>query len=78
MMEKGDTRPKRSTRNIPILVWIILAAVIAWIAYTVIGREGTHVTPQGGTMPQQMDNDAQAPRSPDSPGSASTGREAGR
>lgn len=65
-----DHKPqrRRSTRNVPILVWIILAAVIAWIAYTVIGREGTHVTPQGGTMPQQTDSDAQPPRSPDAPG----------
>lgn len=70
--------PRRSTRNIPVLVWIILAAVIAWIAYAFIGREGTHVTPKGGTMPQQMESDAQAPRSPDNPGAPPPNPDAGR
>ena len=52
-----DFRPEPSStearrRRIPPLVWIIVAMVVAWLVYAYAMRGGTHVTPQGGTMPQ--------------------------
>jgi hypothetical protein len=45
--------PRKATRNIPPLVWIVVAILIGWLVVAMMQRGGTHRTPQGGTMPTQ-------------------------
>ncbi len=65
-----DRTPK-AKRKIPPLVWIILAVIAGWIAYSFIARGGERTTPQGGTMPQPPASTSympEAPASGDAPG----------
>lgn len=56
---------KRNPGRIPMLGWILLAPVAAWIGYTFIGRYGVHSTSQGGSAPG-----ARSPSVGEAPGSA--------
>lgn len=51
-------------RGVPPLVWIVIGLLAAWIAWTFIARGETHVTPQGGTMPQPRPEQAYMPPAP--------------
>ncbi|MET0274416.1 MAG: hypothetical protein ABW360_15625 [Phenylobacterium sp.] len=44
--------PRRATRNVPPLVWIILVLLVGAFAYALFQRGGTHTTPQGQETPQ--------------------------
>jgi len=46
------SEPRKATRNIPPLVWVIVAILVVCLAIFWMQRDDTHVTPQGGTMPQ--------------------------
>lgn len=56
--------PRKATRNIPPLVWIVLALLVAWLVVALIQRGGVHHTPQGGTMPQEKQGAAMMPAAP--------------
>lgn len=56
--------PRKATRNIPPLVWIILAVVAAWIVVTMVQRNGQQETPQGGTAPTQAEGPSVMPPAP--------------
>lgn len=58
-----DTGAK-AKRKIPPLVWIVVAILIGWFVVAMLQRGGTHVTPQGGTMPQAVQNEAVMPPAP--------------
>jgi hypothetical protein len=64
--------PRRRGRSgIPPLVWIVLALVVAAIAWAVSQRSGTLVTPHGGTHPTQAEGPSVMPPTPpsgDAPG----------
>lgn len=47
----GDPKPRGTSRNIPPLLWVILALVVAVIAWAAIGYDKTNVTPQGEPVP---------------------------
>lgn len=58
----SDTGQKaKGGRKIPPLVWIVLAILVAWLVIALLQRGGTHVTPQGGTMPQATQGEAVMP-----------------
>lgn len=59
----ADTHPKTGapgprSRRIPPLVWIVVALLVAWLVVALVQRGGTHVTPSGGTAPQQAEGPA--------------------
>lgn len=61
---------RRPARKIPPLVWVILALLVAGVVVGMLQRGGTHVTPQGGTMPQAKPGTsymAPAPAGPNAP-----------
>lgn len=43
--------PRGATKNVPALAWIIGALVVVAISWGAMQRDGTHVTPSGGTAP---------------------------
>ncbi|MFD3265908.1 hypothetical protein [Phenylobacterium ferrooxidans] len=47
----GDPIPRGTSRNIPPLVWVILALLVAVTAWAAIGYDKTNVTPQGEPVP---------------------------
>ncbi|MDB5466169.1 MAG: hypothetical protein JWQ46_931 [Phenylobacterium sp.] len=60
--DRGE--PRKATRNIPPLVWIVLALLVAWFAVAMIQRGGTDRTPQGGSMPRQAEGTSVMPAAP--------------
>ena len=60
--ERGE--PRRATRNIPPLVWIVLGLLVVVVVVFWMQRGGTHVTPHGGTMPQAEQDAAYMPPAP--------------
>ena len=56
--------PPKSSRRIPLLVWIVLAALVAWFVLMMTQRDGTHRTPTGGTMPMAEEGAAVMPPTP--------------
>jgi len=66
------TPERRPGRKIPPLVWIILALLVGGIAVGLLQRGGTHVTPQGGTMPQAEPGASYMPPAPVGPGAPAT------
>lgn len=56
--------PQRATRNIPPLVWVVAAIFVAWLAIALLQRDDSHVTPQGGVMPQAEEREAVMPAAP--------------
>lgn len=56
--------PRRMSRNVPPLAWIILGLLLVVIVVAAVQRRGTHVTPQGGTMPQAGQGEAYMPPAP--------------
>jgi len=63
---------RKPDRKIPPLVWIVLALLVAWLVVALMQRGGTHVTPQGGTAPQQAEGPATMPAAPGGPGAPAT------
>jgi flagellar basal body-associated protein FliL len=59
-----DTQPRKGTRNIPPLVWIVLAILVGWFVVAMVQRGGTHTTPQGGQMPQAEQGTSVMPPAP--------------
>jgi flagellar basal body-associated protein FliL len=53
--------PRKATRNIPPLIWIILAILVGAVVVFWMQRGGTHVTPQGGTMSQAEQGESYMP-----------------
>lgn len=74
----SDQRPaqpeteRKAARRIPPLVWIVLAALVAWLAVALFYRGGTHTTPRGGTMPQAAEGPAVLPAAPAQDGAPAT------
>jgi hypothetical protein len=66
------SEPRKATRNIPPLVWIILALLVAWLVVAVAQRGGTHHTPQGGSMPQEKSGAVTMPAAPANGGAPAT------
>ena len=56
--------PRRATRNIPPLAWIVIGILVAWAVVAMIQRTGSDRTPQGGTMPQSEERAAVMPAAP--------------
>lgn len=63
---------RKPSRKIPPLVWIVVALLVAWLVVALMQRGGTHVTPQGGTMPQAQEGTSYMPPAPASPGAPAT------
>lgn len=57
--ERGE--PRKATRNIPPLVWVIAALLVLVVGIFMMQRGGTHVTPQGGTAPQAEQGESYMP-----------------
>jgi len=57
--ERGE--PRKATRNIPPLVWVVVAILVACVAIFWMQRDDTHVTPQGGTTPQAQQDPSYMP-----------------
>lgn len=66
------TSERRPARKVPPLVWIVLALLVAGIAVGMLQRGGTHVTPQGGTMPQADAGTSYMPPAPAGEGAPAT------
>jgi hypothetical protein len=60
--DRGE--PRRSTRNIPPLVWIVVALLIAWFVVAMVQRRGVDHTPQGGSMPRAAEGASVMPAAP--------------
>ena len=67
-----ETQPARKGRNIPPLVWIVIALLLVWFIVATLQRYGTHVTPQGGTVPQASEGPSTMPAAPAGPGAPAT------
>ena len=63
---------RKGARKIPPLVWIVLAILVGWLVVAMLQRGGTHVTPQGGTMPQQAEGPSTMPAAPATPNAPGT------
>jgi hypothetical protein len=63
----GKSRPR-----IPPLLWIVIAALVAWMVVAMVQRQGTDRTPQGGTMPAQAEGASIMPAAPAGPGAPAT------
>jgi hypothetical protein len=76
MSERPTTRApatdRKPARKIPPLLWIVLAIFVAWFVVAMLQRGGTHVTPQGGTMPQASEGTSVMPAAPAGPGAPAT------
>lgn len=67
--------PTRPTRNVPPLVWVIVAIFVGWLAIALFQRAGTHETPQGGETPTAAPEagvSPATPATPDAPGTPTT------
>ena len=47
----GDPIPRGTSRNIPPLVWVILALLVAVIAWAATRYDKTNFTPRGESVP---------------------------
>jgi hypothetical protein len=63
---------RKAARKIPPLVWIVALIFVGWLVVAMLQRGGTHVTPQGGTMPQQAEGPSVMPAQPAAPGAPAT------
>ena len=46
-----DPEDQHASHNVPPLVWVILAILVLVVAIAAMQHRGTHVTPEGRTMP---------------------------
>lgn len=60
----NKTEPTKATRNIPPLVWIILAILIIVGVIAFMQRKGADVTPSGGTTPAAAEGTSVMPAAP--------------
>lgn len=60
----SSTPPRKATRNIPPLVWIVLAILVAWFVVAMMQRKGADHTPQGGSTPAQAEGTSVMPAAP--------------
>lgn len=60
--DRGE--PRKATRNIPPLVWIVVAALVAWFVIAMVQRGGTDHTPHGGSTPRQAEGPSVMPAAP--------------
>jgi hypothetical protein len=72
MTETRAPEDHHAKKRIPPLVWIVVAILVAWLVIALVQRGGTHVTPQGGTMPQQAEGTSVVPAAPAGPGAPAT------
>ena len=56
--------PRRETRRIPPLVWIVLFLALAALAWGFMQRGGHDTTPTGGTAPSQAEGTSYMPAAP--------------
>ena len=63
-MTDHQTSPSKPARRIPPLVWIVLAALVAWVVLMMVQRGGTHRTPDGGEMPMAGQGSSVMPPAP--------------
>ncbi|WP_411288508.1 hypothetical protein [Phenylobacterium sp.] len=56
--------PRRASRNIPPLVWVVVAILVAWLAVALIQRNGADRTPQGGATPSAAEDASVMPAAP--------------
>ena len=69
--QSDRAEPRKRTRNIPPLVWIVLALLVAWFVVAMVQRQGADRTPQGGSTPSQAEGTSIMPATPpsgDAPG----------
>ena len=58
---QGRTEPRKATRNIPPLVWIVLAILVGWFVVAMMQRGGEDRTPQGGSTPAAAEGPSYMP-----------------
>ncbi len=58
--------PRKRSRSIPPLVWIVLALLLAWLVIALMQRQGADRTPQGGSTPAQAEGASIMPATPPS------------
>ena len=59
-----DAAPRKASRRIPPLVWIVLALLVGWLVVAVMQRQGADRTPQGGSTPAQAEGASTMPAAP--------------
>jgi hypothetical protein len=59
--------PKRATRNVPPLVWVIAAILVLCAALAIMQYAGSDRTPQGGEVPRAEQPAAVMPAAPATP-----------
>ncbi|MDO8901019.1 MAG: hypothetical protein Q7V15_06670 [Phenylobacterium sp.] len=64
MVDLNTSEKTKSKKGVPPLVWIVLALVAGWIAFTVLGSNNHRVTPSGETMPQPRAEETYMPAAP--------------
>jgi hypothetical protein len=72
----NDPRPfKKDTKNVPPLVWIIIAVLVVLAVIAVAKWRGTTTTPHGGTAPAASSGDVIPPATstPGAPESITSG-----
>jgi hypothetical protein len=52
---------RKGTRNIPPLVWVVLALLVGWLVVAMMQRGGSDRTPQGGSTPSQAEGTSYMP-----------------
>jgi hypothetical protein len=62
--QRSETAPKKATRRIPPLVWIVLALLVGWLVVALLQRGGIDNTPQGGSHPMQAEGTSVMPAAP--------------
>ena len=60
----SDAAPKKASRRIPPLVWIVLALLVGWLVVAMMQRQGSDRTPQGGSTPAAAEGTSVMPAAP--------------
>ncbi|WP_374468675.1 hypothetical protein [Phenylobacterium sp.] len=61
---RTEAAPKKASRRIPPLVWIVLALLVGWLVVALMQRQGSDRTPQGGAHPAQAEGTSIMPAAP--------------
>src|SRR5206468_1487578 len=67
-----DSAPAGRSRNIPPLVWIVVALLVLWAVVAAVQRGGFNRTPHGGTAPSQAEGTSYMPAAPGRDGAPAT------
>jgi hypothetical protein len=64
MVDLNRSETKTKKKGVPPLVWIVLAIVAGWIAFTFLIRDDERTSPSGETMPQLESGETYMPEAP--------------